>query len=327
MIGSLDFAKGKQQAVYLGSGTNSWPKAYSIDLKTGKTKLIDDSDAVNYAHVKLGEVKDWEFVSKRGQRVIGRYYLPPNFDEKKKYPTIVYYYGGTTPVGRDFGGRYPKQHYAANGFVVLVLQPSGTIGFGQEFSAAHVNAWGEITADEIIEGTIKFSAQHNFVNVDKIGCMGASYGGFMTMYLLTQTDIFATAISHAGISSISSYWGEGFWGYSYSAEASANSFPWNNRELYIDKSPLFNAHKVVTPLLLLHGADDTNVPVGESIQMFTALKLLGKPVDHIQIKGEDHHILKYGRRIEWTNTILAYFTKHLKGEEGWWNEMYPTQNY
>jgi dipeptidyl aminopeptidase/acylaminoacyl peptidase len=327
MIGSLDFAKGKQQAVYVGSGTNSWPKAYSIDLKNGKTNLIDDPDAVNYAHVKLGEVKDWEFVSKRGQRVIGRYYLPPNFDEAKKYPTIVYYYGGTTPVGRDFGGRYPKQHYAANGFVVLVLQPSGTIGFGQDFSAAHVNAWGEITADEIIEGTIKFSAQHNFVNADKIGCIGASYGGFMTMYLLTQTDIFAAAISHAGISSISSYWGEGFWGYSYSAEASANSFPWNNRELYIDKSPLFNAHKVVTPLLLLHGADDTNVPVGESIQMFTALKLLGKPVDHIQIKGEDHHILKYGRRIEWTNTILAYFSKHLKGEDGWWDEMYPAQNY
>jgi dipeptidyl aminopeptidase/acylaminoacyl peptidase len=61
--------------------------------------------------------------------------------------------------------------------------------------------------------------------------------------------------------------------------------------------------------------------------MFTALKLLGKPVDHIQIKGEDHHILKYGRRIEWTNTILAYFSKHLKGEDGWWDEMYPAQNY
>ena len=70
-----------------------------------------------------------------------------------------------------------------------------------------------------------FTAQHSFVNEDKIGCIGVSYGGFMTMYLLTQTDIFAAAISYAGISSISSYWGEGLWRYSYSTEASANSFP------------------------------------------------------------------------------------------------------
>ncbi|HCY01057.1 MAG TPA: S9 family peptidase, partial [Bacteroidales bacterium] len=150
------------------------------------------------------------------------------------------------------------------------IQPSGAVGFGQDFSAAHVNAWCKITADEIIEGTQQFCSENSFIDSNRVGCMGASYGGFMTMYLLTQTDIFAAAISHAGISSISSYWGEGFWGYSYSAEASANSFPWNNRELYIEQSPLFSVDKVVTPLLLLHGSADTNVPVGESIQMFTA---------------------------------------------------------
>ncbi len=84
------------------------------------------------------------------QKVVGRYYLPPNFDATPKYPSIVYYFGGTTPVGSDFGGRYPKQHYAANGFVVLVLQPIDAIGFGKIFSAAHVNVWGKITADEIL---------------------------------------------------------------------------------------------------------------------------------------------------------------------------------
>jgi dipeptidyl aminopeptidase/acylaminoacyl peptidase len=327
MISSIDFARWKQIAVYTGSGMSSWPKAYTHDLKSQKSTLIDDTDAQNYKHVQLGETKEWEFTSSKGQKVTARYYLPPNFDSSKKYPAIVYYYGGTTPVGRDFGGRYPKQHYAANGFIVLVLQPSGAIGFGQDFSASHVNAWGEITADEIIEGTKKFTAEHPFVDKKKIGCIGASYGGFMTMYLLTQTDIFAAAVSHAGISSISSYWGEGFWGYSYSAEASANSFPWNNKNLYIDRSPLFNAHKVVTPLLLLHGTVDTNVPVGESIQMFTALKLLGKDVDLIQVDGEDHHIQKFGRKVHWTNTILAYFSKHLKEEDGWWKDMYPEKNY
>ena len=82
----------------------------------------------------------------------------------------------------------------------------------------------------------------------------------MTMLLTTRTDIFAAAISHAGISSISSYWGVGNWGYAYSAEATADSYPWNAKDLYVDQSPLFNADKVTTPLLLLTGDSDTNVP-------------------------------------------------------------------
>ena len=232
------------------------------------------------------------------------------------------YYGGTSPTERSLENRYPSHVYAALGYIVYIIQPSGATGFGQEFSARHVNAWGQRTGDEIIEGTKKFCAEHNFVDAKKIGCIGASYGGFMTQYLQTKTDIFAAAISHAGISDITSYWGEGYWGYSYSALASANSYPWNARDMYTLQSPLFNADKINTPILFLHGTVDTNVPVGESIQMFTALKLLGKPTAFVQVVGQNHQILDYKKRAEWNKTIYAWFAKWLKNQPEWWNAMY-----
>jgi dipeptidyl aminopeptidase/acylaminoacyl peptidase len=105
--------------------------------------------------------------------------------------------------------------------------------------------------------------------------------------------------------------------------ATANSFPWNRKDIYVDFSPLFNADKITTPLLLLHGSSDTNVPPGESTQMFTALKLLGRDVKYIQIAGQDHHILEYKKRKIWTKTIIAYFDKYLKNQPQWWNSLYP----
>lgn len=85
----------------------------------------------------------------------------------------------------------------------------------------------------------------------------------MTMYLQTKTDMFAAAASHAGISNVTSYWGEGYWGYSYNSVAAADSYPWNNPDLFTKHGALFNADKINTPLLLLHGTVDTNVPIGE----------------------------------------------------------------
>ena len=310
---------------FYGESASNASRLYTVNLKNDKTTLREDLNPEILGGVQLGECQAWNFRNSRGDIICGRFYLPPHFDASRKYPLIVNYYGGCTPIERTFEGRYPLHAYAALGYVVYVVEPSGAIGFGQEFSARHVNGWGDYTADDIIEGTRRFCEEHPFVDVSKIGCIGASYGGFMTQYLQTKTDLFAAAISHAGISNITSYWGEGYWGYSYSEAASADSYPWNNPKLYTDNSPLFHADRIHTPILFLHGSADTNVPIGESIQMFTALKLLGRETAFVTVDGENHLITDYHKRILWQNTIFAWFAKYLQDDPTWWNSLYPEQ--
>lgn len=315
------------KAVYIGSGTQSAGVAYMYDLKKKNSTLLANPMGEHLSDFELGEVKEWNFTASDGTLINGLICLPPNFNPDKKYPLIVYYYGGTTPTTRGMTTPYAPQLFASHDYVVYVIQPSGAIGFGQEFSARHVNAYGDYTASDIIEGVEKMCNEHPFVNKEKIGCLGASYGGFMTQYLQTKTDLFAAAISHAGISNVASYWGEGYWGYSYNGIAAAESYPWNNKDLFTNHSPLFNADKITTPLLLLHGTKDTNVPIGESIQLFNALKILGKTVEFVSVEGEDHYIADYSMRSKWHSTIMAWFAKWLQDSPQWWDELYPKSNW
>ena len=326
VITSVDYAEKSNVALLRGTGISTPVKLYAIDLSTGKSSLLSDPGADRLAYVLKGRTEEWNFKSSRGITIYGRVYYPVNYDPAKKYPVIVNFYGGTTPTDRSFGGRYPKEVWAAEGYMVYVLQPSGSTGFGQDFSALHVNGWGREAIDDIIEGTKKFLAAFPSADAANVGCVGASYGGFTTMMLQTRTDIFRTAIAHAGISDITSYWGEGYWGYSYSSGATKGSYPWNRRDIYVDNSPLFNADKFSNSILLLHGTADTNVPVGESLQYYAALKILGKDVEMVLVSGENHHILDYKKRIEWHNTIMSWFDMKLRNQPQHWNEMYPDKN-
>ncbi len=309
--------------VVRGTDADRPQRVHTVDLRRNRHSVLLDSVESEYADVNFGPVEPWSFVNDNGDEIEGRYYLPPDFDDEKEYPLIVYYYGGTTPVNRQLTGRYPFNLWAAQGYVVYVLQPRGTIGYGQEFSALHVNAWGKYTADDIIEGTEKFVEAHDFIDGERIGNIGASYGGFMTMHLATLTDLYAASISHAGISALTSYWGEGWWGYGYSGIASRGSFPWNNPELYVGQSPVYSADRITTPLLLVTGDADTNVPPGESHNMYTALKLLDRDVELIEFPGEDHHILDREQRYVWWDSMLAWFDYWLKDETEWWYHLYP----
>ena len=320
-----DMAEHAPVLAYLSYNTMEPASAYVLPLpsspKGRELLLFDGREALGDAQV--GTCKDWNFTNSKGDTVYGRLYLPKDFDATKQYPMIVYYYGGCSPVSRYFESPYAPQYWNSLGYVAYILQPSGATGFGQEWASRHVNTAGRGPAEDIIEGTKKICEAHSFINPKKIGCMGASYGGFMTQYLQTQTDIFAAAVSHAGIANHTSYWGEGYWGYNYSEVSMANSYPWSHRQLYVDQSPLFNADKIHTPLLLLHGNADTNVPLIESLQMFTALKLLGREVALVEVEGENHHILEYGKKEKWLATQMAWFQRWLKDDPSWWEALYP----
>ena len=321
-IKSFSLASSAAEMAFSGQSASNADRLYKMNTKALKSQLVDDLSARELKDVELGECKAWNYVNSRGDTLCCRYYLPPHFDAAKKYPMIVNYYGGCSPTSRMFQSRYPHHVYAAMGYVVLVVNPSGATGFGQKFSARHVDTAGEGVAEDIISSTQAFCDEHAFVNRKKIGCIGASYGGFMTQYLQTKTDLFAAAISHAGISDHTSYWGEGYWGYSYSEVSMANEYPWSNKHLFVDQSPLYNADKIHTPLLFVHGTADNNVPVGESIQLYTALKLLGRPTAMVLVDGQDHHIIDYEKRLKWQNTIFAWFAKWLQDDASWWTEMY-----
>ena len=326
----FDMAANAPVLAYLSYNTMEPASAYVATINPKKPifnfqfSIFNGKEALGDAEV--GTCEDWNFTNSRGDTVYGRLYKPKDFDASKKYPMIVYYYGGCSPVSRYFESPYAPQYWNSLGYVAYILQPSGATGFGQEWASRHVNTAGRGPAEDIIEGTKKICEEHPFINPKKIGCMGASYGGFMTQYLQTQTDIFAAAISHAGIANHTSYWGEGYWGYNYSEVSMANSYPWSHRQLYVDQSPLFNADKIHTPLLLLHGNADTNVPLIESLQMFTALKLLGREVALVEVEGENHHILEYTKKEKWLATQMAWFQKWLKDDPTWWDALYPKKH-
>lgn len=327
VLTGLSVASKGGNIVVRGSSACTPYKVLAIDKPASKRPTISTVLAPNdemYASIELGTAHPWSFQCNRGYTVTGFYYLPANFDPAKKYPMIVHYYGGCSPTSRRFGGgsHYPAHYWNALGYIVLIVNPSGASGFGQEWASRHVNTMGEGPAQDIIDATRQFARDVAQVDSTKIGCVSASYGGFMTQYMLTKDNPFACGISHAGISDHTSYWGEGYWGYSYSEVSAANSYPWTRKDLYVDRSPLYNADKITKPLLFTHGTADTNVPIGESIQMYTALRLLGVPTAFVEVEGENHGIMDPAKRVKWINTMVAWFQRWLNDDPSWWDAIY-----
>ncbi|MCR5394856.1 MAG: prolyl oligopeptidase family serine peptidase [Bacteroidales bacterium] len=325
VVGRFALAHNVPVMAYAGeSNDHSW-QLYTLEVgkRAKPAQVLHDLNAEIYENIELSPAHAWSCPNGAGDEVPCRYYLPNDFDPSAQYPMIVYYYGGCSGTLRNLEYPYPWTIWAAQGYAVLVVNPSGATGYGQEWAARHVNTAGVDPARDIIAATTTFCDQHEWVRRDRLGCIGASYGGFMTQYLQTVTDIFRCAVSHAGISDHTTYWGYGYWGYTYSEVSMANTYPWTRKDLYVDRSPLYNVDKIKSSMLFLHGTEDTNVPYNNSVQMYTALRLLGRDVAMVSIKGENHGISKPSRRRLWHNATMAWFARCLKDDPTWWDALYP----
>ena len=121
VVGGWDVSTDAAMAAFIGSGAVQPPRVSALDLGGGNARELAVPGADALQDVRLGEVKDWSFRSRRGATIQGRVHYPPDFDPERRYPAIIYYYGGTFPVTRSFGGRYPKNLWAAHGYVVRPL--------------------------------------------------------------------------------------------------------------------------------------------------------------------------------------------------------------
>ena len=207
---------------------------------------------------------------------------------------------------------------------MLVINPRGAYGYGDAFADCHAGDWGPKASADILRGVDVFLKAHPEIDAKHVGIYGGSYGGFMTAYLLTQTDRFAAAVDFYGISDITSYWGQGSWGPTYGDMSVAGRHPWDDQKLFVDRSPVFNADKITTPLLLMHGLADNNVRPGESRQLFTALKMQDRPVEMVLFPGENHGIAStFSVLTEQRGMLLDWFDRWLRDQPRAWNDRWP----
>ncbi len=263
--------------------------------------------------LKKAEEVEWKGALNR--TIHGFIVKPANYDANKKYPLLVIIHGGPQSAFNDsWGYRWNPQIFANAGYIVFLPNPRGSVGYGQKFVNEISGDWGGKAYTDIMNGVAKVLDTNPNIDRNRIGAAGASYGGYMVNWILGHnTDPrfkFAALHSHAGVYNLESMSGatEELWFVDWEFKG----MPWENPVNYTRWSPHRFAKNFKTPTLVTHGELDYRVPVGEGLQLFTALQRQNIESRFVYFPDEGHWILKPQNSIYWYKEVLGWFGKHLK---------------
>ncbi|HEV7891487.1 MAG TPA: S9 family peptidase [Pyrinomonadaceae bacterium] len=265
-------------------------------------------------HFRLRAAEEQTWTGAAGAKVSGWLFRPPDFDASKKYPLVVLIHGGPQGAWNDsWGYRWNPQIYAAAGYVVIMPNPRGSTGYGQQFTNEISGDWGGKAYTDIMNGVAQVAAMP-FVDKNNVAAAGASYGGYMVDWILGHNDHpavkFKTLVAHAGVFNLTSMYGatEELW----FPEWEFKGTPWENPALYEQWSPHRFAKNFKTPTLVTHGEIDYRVPVDQGLQLFTYLQRQGVESKLVVFPDEGHWILKPANSQFWYTTVLDWLDSHLK---------------
>ena len=287
------------------SNTNSPDEVFFYDENNLSQQSNHNSELLSSRQIL--ETETISFTAADGEELFGMMIKPDNFDPSKQYPLIIRMHGGpVSQYGLYFN--YDWQLFAANGYVVMAINPRGSSGRGLNFQKMIFADWGNVDADDISQ-LADYAISLGYVDENRLGLGGWSYGGMLTNYVIAKDPRFKAATSGAGISNILSGFGDDQYIRDYIAEIGT---PWDNTETWLKVShPFLNANNIVTPTLFLVGEKDYNVPLIGSEQMYQALRHLNIPTELIVYPGEYHSFSTPSYNKDVLERYLAWYDKYL----------------
>ncbi len=268
------------------------------------------------ADVSLGRGETVEWSAPDGLRIEGVLIYPANYEEGQRYPLIAHIHGGPTWqwTMRFMGGWHDwGQWLAARGYAVLLPNPRGSSGRGREYAWNNRRNWGHGDFADVLSG-VDAMIERGIADPDRLGIGGWSYGGYMTAWAIGQTDRFKAAIVGAGVSDLLSMQASDIPSWLPSSIMLAPSY--HEPEVYLRSSPITYVANAKTPTLVLHGASDERVPLGQGRELYTALQALGVPSEMVVYPREPHIFQERNHQRDLLMRVAAWFDRWVKGEQG-----------